>query len=56
MKNLIYANDISLPPFLVRSGSQSEFYSNSDMVSEIDFRQVGLMAKYGDNFSSVLDI
>lgn len=57
-ENLIYVNDVQIyRPFLVRSGQQEGLsFINSDMVSEIEFSAGGFDAKYGDKYSSVLDI
>ncbi len=57
-ENLIYVNDIEIyRPFLVRSGQQEGLsFINSDLVSSIEFSAGGFEARYGDKFSSVLDI
>lgn len=57
-ENLVYVNEIEVyRPFLIRSGQQEGLsFTNSDLVSNVDFSAGGFQAKYGDKLSSVLDI
>lgn len=57
-ENLVYVNGIEVyRPYLIRAGEQEGMsFVNSDMVSSIEFSAGGFDAKYGDKFSSVLDI
>ena len=57
-ENLVYVNEIEVyRPFLVRSGQQEGLsFTNSTMVSNINFSAGGFQAKYGDKLASVLDI
>lgn len=57
-ENLVYVNEIEVyRPFLIRSGQQEGLsFTNTDMVSNVDFSAGGFQAKYGDKLSSVLDI
>ncbi|AWI27085.1 TonB-dependent receptor [Flavobacterium pallidum] len=57
-ENLVYVNEIEVyRPFLVRSGQQEGLsFTNTDLVSNVDFSAGGFQAKYGDKLSSVLDI
>ncbi|KGO92891.1 TonB-dependent receptor [Flavobacterium subsaxonicum] len=57
-ENLVYVNDIEIyRPFLIRSGQQEGLsFTNSAMVSNVDFSAGGFQSKYGDKMSSVLDI
>ncbi len=57
-ENLVYVNEIEVyRPFLIRSGQQEGVsFTNTDMVSNVDFSAGGFQAKYGDKLSSVLDI
>jgi hypothetical protein len=57
-ENLVYVNEIEVyRPFLVRSGQQEGLsFTNTDMVSKVDFSAGGFQAKFGDKLSSVLDI
>ena len=57
-ENLVYVNEIEVyRPFLIRSGQQEGLsFTNTEMVSNVDFSAGGFQAKYGDKLSSVLDI
>jgi carboxypeptidase-like protein/TonB-dependent receptor-like protein len=57
-ENLVYVNEIEVyRPFLVRSGQQEGLsFTNTDLVSNVEFSAGGFQAKYGDKLSSVLDI
>ena len=57
-ENLVYVNEIEVyRPFLIRSGQQEGLsFTNTDMISNVDFSAGGFQAKYGDKLSSVLDI
>ncbi|RRJ92846.1 TonB-dependent receptor [Paenimyroides tangerinum] len=57
-ENLVYVNEIEVyRPFLIRSGQQEGLsFTNTAMVSNVDFSAGGFQAKYGDKLSSVLDI
>ncbi|HLN95935.1 MAG TPA: TonB-dependent receptor [Flavobacterium sp.] len=57
-ENLVYVNEIEVyRPFLIRSGQQEGLsFTNTDMVSKVEFSAGGFQAKYGDKLSSVLDI
>lgn len=57
-ENLVYVNEIEVyRPFLVRSGQQEGLsFTNSAMVSNVNFSAGGFQAKYGDKLASVLDI
>lgn len=57
-ENLVYINEIEIyRPFLIRSGQQEGLsFTNTEMVSNVDFSAGGFQAKYGDKMSSVLDI
>lgn len=57
-ENLVYVNEIEVyRPFLIRSGQQEGLsFTNTDMVSNVDFSAGGFQAKFGDRLSSVLDI
>lgn len=57
-ENLVYVEDVEIyRPFLIRSGQQEGLsFTNSAMVSNIEFSAGGFQAKYGDKLSSVLDI
>ena len=57
-ENLVYVNDVEIyRPFLIRSGQQEGLsFTNTDLVSNVDFSAGGFQAKYGDKLSSVLDI
>lgn len=57
-ENLVYVNEIEVyRPFLIRSGQQEGLsFTNSAMVSNVNFSAGGFQAKYGDKLSSVLDI
>lgn len=57
-ENLVYVNEIEVyRPFLIRSGQQEGLsFTNTDMVSRVEFSSGGFQAKYGDKLSSVLDI
>lgn len=57
-ENLVYVDEIEIyRPFLIRSGQQEGLsFTNTDMVSNIDFSAGGFQAKHGDKLSSVLDI
>src|SRR5690606_33250106 len=57
-ENLVYVNGIEIyRPFLV-TGAQQEGLSfvNPDLVGNIEFSSGGWQPKYGDKFSSVLNI
>jgi len=57
-ENLVYVNEIEVyRPFLIRSGQQEGLsFTNTAMVSNVNFSAGGFQAKYGDKLSSVLDI
>lgn len=57
-ENLVYVEDIEIyRPFLIRSGQQEGLsFTNTAMVSNVDFSAGGFQARYGDKLSSVLDI
>lgn len=57
-ENLVYVNEIEVyRPFLIRSGQQEGLsFTNTDLISKVDFSAGGFQAKYGDKLSSVLDI
>jgi len=57
-ENLVYVNEIEVyRPFLIRSGQQEGLsFTNTEMVSNVDFSAGGFQSKYGDKLSSVLDI
>lgn len=57
-ENLIYVNGIEIQrPQLARSGQQEGMnFVNPDLVGRLQFSNGGFGAKYGDKFSSVLDI
>lgn len=57
-ENLVYVNEIEIyRPFLIRSGQQEGLsFTNTDMVSNIDFSAGGFQSRFGDKLSSVLDI
>src|SRR6185312_5710087 len=57
-ENLIYINDFEIyRPYLVRNGQQEGLsFINPELVKNVDFYNVGFKAKYGDKFTSVLDI
>lgn len=57
-ENLVYVNEIEVyRPFLIRSGQQEGLsFTNTDLVSNVDFSAGGFQSKYGDKLSSVLDI
>lgn len=57
-ENLVYVNEIEVyRPFLIRSGQQEGLsFTNTAMVSNVNFYAGGFQAKYGDKMSSVLDV
>ena len=57
-ENLVYVEDFEIyRPFLIRSGQQEGLsFTNTAMVSNVEFYAGGFQAKYGDKLSSVLDI
>ena len=57
-ENLVYVNEIEVyRPFLIRSGQQEGLsFTNTAMVSNVNFSAGGFQAKYGDKLASVLDI
>ena len=57
-ENLVYVNEIEVyRPFLIRSAQEEGLsFVNSSMVQNVKFSSGGFQAKYGDKFSSVLDI
>lgn len=57
-ENLVYVNEIEVyRPFLIRSGQQEGLsFTNTSMLSKVNFYAGGFQAKYGDKMSSVLDV
>src|SRR5690606_22206503 len=57
-ENLVYVNEIEVyRPFLIRSGQQEGLsFTNTSMISNVNFYAGGFQAKYGDKMSSVLDV
>jgi len=57
-ENLVYVNEIEVyRPFLIRSGQQEGLsFTNTAMVSNVNFSAGGFQSKFGDKLASVLDI
>jgi hypothetical protein len=57
-ENLVYVNDFEIyRPQLIRAGQQEGLtFANLDLIRDLTFSSGGFQAKYGDKFSSVMDV
>jgi hypothetical protein len=57
-ENLVYVNDFEIyRPQLIRAGQQEGLtFPNIDLIRDLSFSSGGFQAKYGDKFSSVMDV
>ncbi len=57
-ENLVYVNDFEIyRPQLIRAGQQEGLtFANLDLIRDLSFSSGGFQAKYGDKFSSVMDV
>jgi TonB-dependent Receptor Plug Domain len=57
-ENLVYVNDFEIyRPQLIRAGNQEGLtFPNIDLIRDLSFSSGGFQAKYGDKFSSVMDV